>query len=315
MLRLTRMGPSRLARLSGGCVSSLVPIIAGGKPGPPHRPRPALGARLWHAVSPGETSTCEAGGAVLDNGVPPRRMRADARRNRERLLTAARDALVDQGVDAPLEEIARRAGVGVGTLYRRFPDRQALLRDVALQVLSQVTDEARAALAEEPDAYRALARYLHRALDLRIAAVMPVLTEAGPIGRDEEFQRARDDLGRLFESMVTTAQREGLLRPDVGVGEAGRDRGVGEPEHRGQFLGRYRAGEVEALPVLAAGRAQLRELCSGLNAFGHGGQPQRLSQLDDRAGQGARVGGVPGTGHERLVDLDDVDRELAQVGQ
>src|SRR6266545_1454661 len=138
MLRLTRMGPSRLARLSGGCVSSLVPIIAGGKPGPPHRPRPALGARLWHAVSPGETSTCEAGGAVPDNGVP-RRMRADARRNRERLLTAAR-----------------------------------------------------AALAEEPDAYRALARYLHRALDLRIAAVMPVLTEAGPIGRDEEFQRARD---------------------------------------------------------------------------------------------------------------------------
>ena len=158
---------------------------------------------------------------MLDNGVPPRRMRADARRNRERLLTAARDALVDQGVDAPLEEIARRAGVGIGTLYRRFPDRQALLRDVALQVLSQVTDEARAALAEEPDAYRALARYLHRALDLRIAAVMPVLTEAGPIGRDEEFQRARDDLGRLFESMVTTAQREGLLRPDVGVGDLG----------------------------------------------------------------------------------------------
>jgi AcrR family transcriptional regulator len=152
---------------------------------------------------------------------PARPLRADARRNRERLLTAARDAFVEQGVDAPLEDIARRAGVGIGTLYRRFPDRHALVREVAVDVLTRVAAEARAALAEEPDAFAALARYLHRSLDLRIAAVMPVLTGEGAIGRDEEFLRVRDELGRLFESIVDGAQRAGLLWTDVGPGDLG----------------------------------------------------------------------------------------------
>jgi AcrR family transcriptional regulator len=66
------------------------------------------------------------------------------------------------------------ARVGIATLYRRFPDRVALTRAVALYVLVQVAAEARAAVAEERDAFQALRRYLHRALDLRIAAVMPV---------------------------------------------------------------------------------------------------------------------------------------------
>jgi AcrR family transcriptional regulator len=95
-------------------------------------------------------------------------MRIDARRNRERLLTAARNVFVEQGVDAPLEDIAQRAGVGIATLYHRFPDRVALMRAVALHVLTQVAAEARAALAEESDSFHALARYLHRSLGLRI---------------------------------------------------------------------------------------------------------------------------------------------------
>jgi len=153
--------------------------------------------------------------------VRPRPLRADARRNRERLLAAARDVFVEQGVDAPLEDVARRAGVGIATLYRRFPDRQALMRQVALDVLDRVTHEARAALAEEPDAFRALARYLHRALDLRIAAVMPVLWGRIALDKDEELRRARDGLRPLFESMITAAQRDGLLRADVGPGDIG----------------------------------------------------------------------------------------------
>ena len=63
-----------------------------------------------------------------------RGLRADARRNREHVLAAAREVFVEQGADAPLDEIARRAGVGIATLYRRFPDRAALLRAVALDV-------------------------------------------------------------------------------------------------------------------------------------------------------------------------------------
>jgi AcrR family transcriptional regulator len=77
-----------------------------------------------------------------------------------RAAKQARDVFVEQGVDVPLENIAQRAGVGIATLYRRFPDRLALTRAVALFVLLQVAAEARAALAEERDSFQALRRYL-----------------------------------------------------------------------------------------------------------------------------------------------------------
>jgi AcrR family transcriptional regulator len=148
-------------------------------------------------------------------------MRVDARRNRERLLEAARDVFVEQGVDVALEDIAQRAGVGIATLYRRFPDRGALMRAVAVHVLGQVTVEARAALAGESDSFQALARYLHRALDLRIAAVMPVLDGKVDIEHDEELKQARDELAPLFEAIVRAAWRTGQLRTDVGLGDIG----------------------------------------------------------------------------------------------
>jgi AcrR family transcriptional regulator len=148
-------------------------------------------------------------------------MRIDARRNRERLLTAARDVFVEHGADAPLEDIAQRAGVGIATLYRRFPDRVALMRAVALHVLTQVAAEARAALAEESDSFRALARYLHRSLTLRIAAVMPVLDGRVDIEHDGELRQARDELAVLFEAIVRAAWRSGQLRSDIGLGDLG----------------------------------------------------------------------------------------------
>src|SRR5207244_4482440 len=88
-------------------------------------------------------------------------LRADARRNREQLLAAARDVFVEHGADAPLDEVARRAGVGIATLYRRFPDRESLMRGLALDILGRAAHEARPALADEPD--NGLA---HRHLDL-----------------------------------------------------------------------------------------------------------------------------------------------------
>src|SRR5712692_7571617 len=120
-----------------------------------------------------------------------RGLRADAARNREHVLAAAREVFVEQGADAPLDDIARRAGVGIATLYRRFPDREALVRAVALDVLTRAGGEARAAEAEEPDPFRALGRYMHRALDLRISAVMPTLL--GHISfDDEDVKNARE---------------------------------------------------------------------------------------------------------------------------
>src|ERR1700716_368898 len=123
------------------------------------------------------TNSSESGrsGAGLPVTRTDRALRTDAARNRAHVLAAARDVFVEHGADAPLDEVARRAGVGIATLYRRFPDRATLMRAVVLEVLERVAHEARLALAEEPDAFSALVRYMHRALDIRIAAVIPVL--------------------------------------------------------------------------------------------------------------------------------------------
>jgi AcrR family transcriptional regulator len=146
-------------------------------------------------------------------------MRADARRNRERLLAAARDVFVDQGPDAPLDAISAAAEVGIGTLYRRFPDRRALVRAVVLDVLGLAAEEARLALTEEPNAFQALARYLHRALDLRISAVMPALL--GHIPPDEEIGSIRTSSWGLFQELVDRAHAAGTLRPDVTFADVG----------------------------------------------------------------------------------------------
>jgi AcrR family transcriptional regulator len=141
-------------------------------------------------------------------------MRADAQRNRERIMEAARNVLVEQGPDAPLDAIAAAADVGIATLYRRFPDRQALVRAIVLDVLSRSGEEARRSLDEEPDSFQALARYLHRALDLRVSAVMPVLLDHMPPD-DDEIASIRTRSWGLFQQLVDQAHAAGTLRPDV----------------------------------------------------------------------------------------------------
>jgi len=149
-----------------------------------------------------------------------RPLRADARRNRDQILAAARDVFVEQGASAPLEEIARRAGTGIATLYRRFPERRALMRAVVLEVLRQTAEAIARARAEEPDAFAALARYLHESLEIRAAAVIPALLNEIPL-HDDEIERARAEAAGPAEELVRAAQREGTLRPDVAFGDIG----------------------------------------------------------------------------------------------
>jgi AcrR family transcriptional regulator len=149
-----------------------------------------------------------------------RPLRADARDNRRRLLEAARDAFIDHGPGAPLEEIARRAGTGIATLYRRFPDRQALMREVILEAIEGTIEAARRAAAEEPDPFRALARYMHEVIDVRTAAVIPALL--GAVALDgEQMTRAREAGPALVEGLVGAAQRAGTLRQDVTPADIG----------------------------------------------------------------------------------------------
>ncbi len=149
-----------------------------------------------------------------------RRLRSDAQANRGRILVAARDVFVELGPEAPLEEIARRAGVGIATLYRRFPERETLMRSVVVDALERIATEAHRALAEEPTAFLALTRYMRAALDLRIAAVIPALL--GRIALDDpEVMRLRDAASAPIQTMIDAAHEDGTLRGDVTFGDIG----------------------------------------------------------------------------------------------
>ncbi|MFD6185092.1 TetR/AcrR family transcriptional regulator [Streptomyces goshikiensis] len=156
----------------------------------------------------------------VDPDAPSRvpKPRADAVRNRERILVAAREMLVETGVEAPLDEIARRAGVGNATLYRHFPDRAALVHHVVLFVTDRVSAHAERALAEEPDAFAALCRFTHAAADERIGALCPML--ADDFDREHpELLASRDALEVAVQALLAAGQDAGLVRDDIGVGD------------------------------------------------------------------------------------------------
>ncbi len=149
-----------------------------------------------------------------------RPLRADARLNRSRILDAARDAFVERGPSVPLDEIARRAGTGIATLYRRFPDREALMRAVVLDALARTAEAARRAAQEVSDPFAALVRYMHSALDIRTGAVIPALLDEISID-DDEMTRARNDGSDVLEGLIDAAHRAGTLRKDVTFADIG----------------------------------------------------------------------------------------------
>ncbi|MEV6672503.1 helix-turn-helix domain-containing protein [Streptomyces sp. NPDC051162] len=149
---------------------------------------------------------------------PQPRLRADALRNRERIIAAAREALVEYGDETSLDEIARRAGVGNATLYRHFADRSELIRHVTLFVLGRLADQAERARAEEPDAFHALRRFAHAAADERVGALCTLFAESiDPTHPDHVAAGGR--LDRAVEELIEAARASGQLRADVAVGD------------------------------------------------------------------------------------------------
>jgi len=128
---------------------------------------------------------------------PDTTLRADARRNRDQILAAARSIFAAQGPEVPMEEIARAAGVGVGTLYRRFPDRDALIRAVAVENFERVLTDARAAAKEEPSAWLALVRMLRQSVNLQLSIQLAMLSHRALVllKEDPEVRKLRDDVG------------------------------------------------------------------------------------------------------------------------
>src|SRR4051794_40776180 len=139
-------------------------------------------------------------------------MRADARRNRERILAAARDVFAEGGPDASTEEVAHRAGVAVGTVFRHFPTKADLLRALMKDLLSQVTAEA-TALAEEGDPATALFEFF-RGLVRRTAANRAVVGMlAGAL--DEPIA----SLSGVVETLLARGRAAGAVRPAVRTDE------------------------------------------------------------------------------------------------
>ncbi|MFH8221595.1 TetR/AcrR family transcriptional regulator [Streptomyces sp. NPDC018057] len=146
------------------------------------------------------------------------RPRADALRNRERIVTAAREMFVEYGPEVPLDEIARRAGVGNATLYRNFPDRDALVREVVCSVMDRTAEAAEQALAETGDAFEALSRFVHAAADERISALCPMVSSTFD-QHHPDLEAARHRVEHLVEEIMDRAKAAGQLRADVGVGD------------------------------------------------------------------------------------------------
>jgi AcrR family transcriptional regulator len=136
--------------------------------------------------------------------------RADARRNFDALLAAARDAFAEQGTGASLEDIARRAGVGIGTLYRNFPTRQDLFDAVYLGEVEELCD-ASDDVADLPP-WEALTSWLRRFVGY--AATKRAIHEA--LNRDTEmFRDAREAMYAAGEPLLARAQEAGEARTDI----------------------------------------------------------------------------------------------------
>ncbi|RJO77264.1 TetR/AcrR family transcriptional regulator [Nocardia panacis] len=138
-------------------------------------------------------------------------MRADARRNRSAITGAALRLAAERGEAVSMEDIARVAGVGVGTLYRHFPDRRALLEDIAVDTLRELIEATRAQVGRA-SAWEALLRVVELCVSLPLALIKSLLTNE-PAHPDLPELEAQANA--LIAEIAAAAQREGDLRTDI----------------------------------------------------------------------------------------------------
>ncbi|MGA8458463.1 MAG: helix-turn-helix domain-containing protein [Streptosporangiaceae bacterium] len=145
---------------------------------------------------------------------PGRLLRADAERNRQRILAAAAELFTERGLEPSLDDVARHAGVGVGTVYRRFPDKASLadaLFDERIDALVALAEQAQA----EPDAWAALVSFLERSGEMLVSnrGLRQILMFAAE-GHDRGIC-ARDRMRPAIQSLIERAQADGQVRADL----------------------------------------------------------------------------------------------------
>jgi AcrR family transcriptional regulator len=145
---------------------------------------------------------------------PTRPLRADAERNRARILAAAGRLFAERGLDVTLDAVAEEAGVGVGTVYRRFADKEQLIDALFEERIAAITAHAEAGLAVE-DPWDGVVLFLERALELNTAdrGLTAVLLCAGRGA--ERVAQAREQIAPIVARLIARAQQAGQLRGDL----------------------------------------------------------------------------------------------------
>lgn len=135
-------------------------------------------------------------------------LRVDAQRNLEHVLRAAREVFGELGYGAPMEDVARRARVGVGTVYRRFPSKDVLVRRIAEEETSRLTDQARSALGQEDEPWSALSRFLRTSVASGAGRLLPPQILRVGVG-DEGSE------GTVLDETRVPQQRSQPLSPEL----------------------------------------------------------------------------------------------------
>lgn len=146
----------------------------------------------------------------------PRKMRRDAAENAERVLAAAVRSGLAEGRHVPLARIAAEAGVGVGTLYRRYPNREALLEGLAVRAYRLILAEAEDALAHGETGLDAIGRFLRQTFVHRDELVLPL--HGAPLTEGTESGELRARMQQTMTAIVARGHEDGSVRPEVSAG-------------------------------------------------------------------------------------------------
>ncbi|WP_405955886.1 TetR/AcrR family transcriptional regulator [Streptomyces phaeochromogenes] len=138
-------------------------------------------------------------------------LRVDAQRNLEHVLRAAREVFGELGYGAPMEDVARRARVGVGTVYRRFPSKDVLVRRIAEEETSRLTDQARSALGQEDEPWSALSRFLRTSVASGAGRLLP--PQILRVGVSDEGSEGSE--GTVLDETRVPQQRSQPLSPEL----------------------------------------------------------------------------------------------------
>ncbi|MGW0473569.1 TetR/AcrR family transcriptional regulator [Streptomyces coeruleorubidus] len=166
------------------------------------------------AVAAGGVTMSATAGNGRGNGSRTTPLRVDAQRNLEHVLRAAREVFGELGYGAPMEDVARRARVGVGTVYRRFPSKDVLVRRIAEEETSRLTDQARAALGQEDEPWSALSRFLRTSVASGAGRLLPPQVLRVSVEEDRAGQ------GRVPQQRTQPGSTELRLVPEEPVAVA-----------------------------------------------------------------------------------------------